>query len=372
MVARNLFSLAAVPILAASALPAATSTGPTEPSPTNLDNGFWDSFSSNWTWPAPLDKGFLRTFYLENPEETNVNTTSETNDDVGRKTDLILAAVKNVTTPKEGEFGSDNVVVRVGDSLKPEFSVPESSTGKKRRVELKCLVCSKGSENGSIYDACDSYKDSSSVSFFYNATDPIESQERITLPALSSSLELPKTTVGLCMLTVSRSEESYADFDHSIPFAVTHEPREDGKAWLFNKATSTGALDAEQPTQSPAEATPPPQHKSNGMHMSGGAIAGIVVGFLVLCGMIGCVTVATRGSQNIGNEAKVIDETELGPMPSGDHAQGGAPGTAGAAAVERRVETDDNGEIPPSYQQAVATGEPQPPPATQPPPQRYA
>lgn len=108
-----------------------------------------DNVPTSWEFPPALNSTF-REAYQEETRRLN-NTALDRGVEA-----LIVAAVHNLTQPQLYDqgferkgFGEDDAIVRKGDMI--EVSWDDTSA---RNVQLNCVVCSTGTEGGSIKDAC--------------------------------------------------------------------------------------------------------------------------------------------------------------------------------------------------------------------------
>jgi hypothetical protein len=98
--------------------------------------------SPGWRYPPHLDRSFPAVYDSARLE----------NNRIVRPADILLSAVHNISAAVGGDmsgFGDGKIEVHVGDVMEPEWSGEE-----KRRLTLNCVVCSKGTEKQSVYNAC--------------------------------------------------------------------------------------------------------------------------------------------------------------------------------------------------------------------------
>lgn len=100
---------------------------------------------SNWTYPPPIDRSFLNSYYSKLTYKETATT---------EPFDVLISAVANLTRIQGYKFGAEMVEVRVGDVIQPEWTGAEN-----RSVNMYCVACNEGREVwGGIFSACNGCK----------------------------------------------------------------------------------------------------------------------------------------------------------------------------------------------------------------------
>ena len=111
------------------------------------------SNETSWLFPPALNTTFREAF-VEGYTPAN-----DTTGDHGVYA-ILLAAVQDLTPEQRVDsgfqnqgWGSESAIVRVGDTIVGEFNNEQL-----REYGLNCILCKKGSDHGSIENACDNCK----------------------------------------------------------------------------------------------------------------------------------------------------------------------------------------------------------------------
>ncbi|KAF1997003.1 hypothetical protein P154DRAFT_525176 [Amniculicola lignicola CBS 123094] len=285
-------------------------------------------FTSAWTFPAAIDHTFLVDF---------VAGFAARNDTTRNDGDLIKAAAAGYDIPAAMYFGSEAIVVHVGDVLEL-YWMPRDS--KNRTVSLACLICTEGRSGGvgRVFDACIKYTNESAITPFHDVKTLSPPNYEYTLPPLYRDVEISENSVGVCFFTLFEQEHGYGTNDYTIPFGVTPEKRESNTVehWRFSAERSNGEPD---PTIGASL-----ESKSKG-GLGKGVIAGIVMGVVAgvaLAALLSWLLWRRRMKpKSVGGNSDDDSRRSVGAM--------------GSIELQNRRHVEEDEEAPPAYHEVVRT-----------------
>ncbi|PSN74410.1 hypothetical protein BS50DRAFT_15280 [Corynespora cassiicola Philippines] len=340
---------------------------------------------TSWVFPAPLNATLIQSGAPNALAEAYHGYESTSTPA------LMMWAALNMTYSQRVETGHDargfggfgeyaglggddetETVIRVGDVITPVWTAEGRGN---RSVEMSCMVCSRGIEEGSMRGACDDYTDAARITSFLDTEDNMGSGTPYTIPDLSLFFDMHERASAICILGLSSPSDTRHHDDLSIPFPVLQQSRTP-PAHHFNASSPRGIP---EPAIEPAASAPtvvftatagqsgssPGASEDGGGGGGGddndddelgvGVIVGVVIGAMcfTLLAVAGAWFLWRRrrkgkGKKNTGSSASsVVGNADAGRVTSGGMGGEEALRLQSVPPVVRRPASSH--EVPPAY-----------------------